>query len=371
MNGLELSEKFYFEIIKPIVLEHIPELNGKIASGLIGYGSDVIGNDDEYSNDHEWGPRALLFLSEESHGEYGKRLYDLLNSKLPNIFEGYPTRFIGTDVGFVMNEKEKGKHHISVTYPERFLELTIGIKGLPTKSIDWLSISEQRLLEFTAGRIYEDEIGRISKFRNDLHYFPDEIWLFRLAFALESLGWEDDLIFMCGLRRDSLSMHINAMKTIERLMRLSFLLNKKYAPLSPKWLHREFMKLPEISNAIGDNLERIAVGQDYQEKTDALNEIYETTLSFLESLDICDIHLRLNRKECSGVRYDIQKSAKDVWDKVDGELKRLSFNGLPSGAIDQWVTNEDVLMSAEHMKSIKAVFGTKNLTRNNIGDEYI
>lgn len=371
MNGLKLSETFYFEIVKLIVLEHVPELSGKLASGLIGYGSDVIGNDDEYSKDHEWGPRCLIFLNEELHGEHGNKINDLLNTHLPNRFEGYPTRFIDTDVGLIMNEKGKGKHHISITYPERFLELTIGIKGLPTKPIDWLSISEQRLLEFTAGRIFEDDIGQISKLRNDLQYFPDEIWLFRLAFALESLGWEDDLIFMCGQRTDSLSMHINAMKTVERLMRLSFLLNKRYAPLSPKWLHREFGKLPEISNEIQGNLEKMAVGQDYHEKTDALNEIYETTLTFLESLDICDIHPRLIRRECSGVRYDIQKSAKDVWDKVDGELRMFGFNGLPSGAIDQWVINEDIIMSAEHMKSIMAVFETKNLRRNTIGDEFI
>lgn len=371
MNGIELSEKFYFEIVKPIIMQNIPELKGKIAAGLIGYGSDVIGNDDEYSKDHEWGPRCLIFLDEETHSIYGKGIYDLLNLQLPNRFEGYPTRFKDSDMGLVMNEEEDGKHHVTITYPERLLELTIGIKRKPIKDIDWLSISEQRLLEFTAGKIFEDNIGNISKLRKDFQYFPENVWLFRLAFALESLGWEDDLIFMCGHRGDSLSMQINAMKTVERLMKLTFIVNKRYAPLSPKWLEREFRKLPEISKEIADRLERIAIGIDYHEKTDALNEIYEITLSYLESLDICDVHLRKIRCECSGLRYDIQESARDVWKKVEKGLKIANFNGLPAGAVDQWVINEDIIMSAERMKLIMAVFDAKSIGRNKIGDEYI
>ena len=74
MKGLDLSRKYYFECIKPIIQDNVPELEGKYAAALIGYGSDVIGNDDEISRDHEWGPRCHILLSKEIHDKYGLTL---------------------------------------------------------------------------------------------------------------------------------------------------------------------------------------------------------------------------------------------------------------------------------------------------------
>ena len=60
MRGLELSEKFYFEAIKQIVESLVGP--SAYSAALIGWGSDVLGYDDEYSRDHNWGPRLLLFV---------------------------------------------------------------------------------------------------------------------------------------------------------------------------------------------------------------------------------------------------------------------------------------------------------------------
>lgn len=61
--GLELSKSFYKEAVKPILETQFSGLRYSAAS--IGYGSDVLGFDTPVSTDHEWGPRLLLFLSEE------------------------------------------------------------------------------------------------------------------------------------------------------------------------------------------------------------------------------------------------------------------------------------------------------------------
>lgn len=54
------------------VLKKNPVKNGIVIdmklyawAGLMGYGSDVLGYDDEISTDHMWGPRFYLFLREK------------------------------------------------------------------------------------------------------------------------------------------------------------------------------------------------------------------------------------------------------------------------------------------------------------------
>ncbi len=45
IKGLELSRDFFLDIAKPILDRHYPDL--EYSAGLIGYGSDVLGYDDE------------------------------------------------------------------------------------------------------------------------------------------------------------------------------------------------------------------------------------------------------------------------------------------------------------------------------------
>lgn len=60
MKGLDLSEEFYWEIVRPLIARRFPQLMEKHAAGLIGYGSDVLGYDDVLSRDHEWGRGATF-----------------------------------------------------------------------------------------------------------------------------------------------------------------------------------------------------------------------------------------------------------------------------------------------------------------------
>lgn len=82
--GLDLSEAFFREAVRPIIEREFPRL--RYSCGLIGRGSEVLGFDDEMSTDHDWGPRVLLFLSEADHDESGPKIADLLSRSLPRIF---------------------------------------------------------------------------------------------------------------------------------------------------------------------------------------------------------------------------------------------------------------------------------------------
>src|SRR5215216_2349019 len=89
--GLELSSALYTEIVAPMLAEAYPEL--RYSAALIGYGSEVLGYDTARSADHEWGPRVLLFVSEEDYPAHRNRNVDVLAEWLPATFRGYSTRF--------------------------------------------------------------------------------------------------------------------------------------------------------------------------------------------------------------------------------------------------------------------------------------
>ncbi|GHO62603.1 hypothetical protein KSC_014950 [Ktedonobacter sp. SOSP1-52] len=57
--GVELSRRFYEEIVHPLLVEAYPEL--AYAAALIGPGSEVLGFDSEMSMDHDWGPRLFIY----------------------------------------------------------------------------------------------------------------------------------------------------------------------------------------------------------------------------------------------------------------------------------------------------------------------
>jgi hypothetical protein len=367
LNGLELSRKFYFECVKPIIEKNLPAICGKYAAALVGYGSDVIGNDDELSRDHEWGPRCHLFLDEAVYSAYSSSLDKILGDNLPVEFSGFPARFKFTEFwGMVPVKDKSGYHHVVITTPARFLELTIGRRDIPISDYEWLGISEQRLLEFTSGEVFEDFTGELTGLRRKLAYFPEDVRLYRLAFILESLGWEDDLISLCGRRNDLISMHLNAGKTVERIMKLVFLLNRKYAPLYAKWLHREMKKLPEIAADIESDLLMILEKKNYLRKTEALNQVYEKILTVMESRDLCKTYPAQFKRSSSGLRYDIQSSAKDVFSRIKGNLRDIVIDGTSLGAVDQWMVNEDIVVSAEHMKAMLPVYKTGVSKRNKL-----
>ncbi|MBV7336784.1 DUF4037 domain-containing protein [Chloroflexi bacterium TSY] len=362
MKGLELAKRFNFECVQPIITENLSQLNDRYAAGLIGYGSDVLGNDDDLSRDHEWGLRLILFLNEADHSHSSDRLDKILNQALPQTFLGFPTRFKREGTygnSSVMTMSAEGRHHIVITTPDRFLFRTLGWTTVPQHEMAWLCIPEQKLLEFTSGAIFTDPVGDITLYRKQLAYFPKVVWQYKLAYLFESLGWELGLIALCGRRGDTLSMHINTAVTIERIMKLAFLLLRRYCPGYKKWLQREFAKLPDTATKIEPLLHQAFETSSYQEITRCVNEALEILYQKLLSLDEIEVDLpaQLPRIDDRGtIIIDTQHVSSCLLDALPSPLRALRIHNAPFGAIDQWVTNEDILLSAEHVHSLQSVY---------------
>ena len=84
IQGLELSRRFFCEVVRPILSERYPRL--RYSAGLIGSGSEVLGYDDVVSSDHNWGPRLMLFLAEDERERLGAAISRRLRRVLPQNF---------------------------------------------------------------------------------------------------------------------------------------------------------------------------------------------------------------------------------------------------------------------------------------------
>ncbi len=355
MKGLDLCRKYYNDIIKPIINKDIDFIGDRHASALIGWGSEVLGNDDEFSKDHEWGHRCIIFLPEELK-QYKDRVYEILNTEIPPTFMGYPTRFI-VDKKYMgvrtLSVDGTGDVHIDITTCEEYFNSNLGIT-VPKNDLQWLNIPENRLLELTSGEIFFDGFGELTKLRKIYsNYYPDNVWKYRLAYTWQSLGWDIDLIGLCNDRGDILSARYSLSETISRIIKITFLLNKRYAPSYAKWIHREFYKLPYLSKEIGPIVENCYMEKDLKLATKKLLKICNMLIEYensLENLPKLKNQIDIFSRGYSDINF--QYIAEQIYETIDGQLKNLPIDG----ALDQWISNQDFLLDANKMKVLSIIY---------------
>ena len=184
MKGLELCERFYFDVVRETVEELVSPAS--YSAGLTGWGSEVLGYDDEFSRDHNWGPRLQIFLSPAISENNSDPLNNRLSASLPGEFLGYSTHF-GPSVNgdqLAMSPAGSGpiRHMIEIwnipDYCRKFLELE---DPASIKPIEWLSLDEHKLLGVTVGKVFHDGHGGLEALRSALRFYPSDVRLFLLA----------------------------------------------------------------------------------------------------------------------------------------------------------------------------------------------
>ena len=244
MKGIELAELFYFDVIKPLITKKYPELRYSAAS--LGPGSDILGYDDEMSQDHDWGLKFYIFLNDDKIAD---ELDLLFRNELPLEFHGYSTHWgEADDKGVQLNDKgELGNinHRIIISSLSKHLKSILNINISDINEIQnlsltqWLSFPEQSLLEFTSGKVYFDNCGDLTSARKLLNYYPEEIWIFAILGEWNLIAEEQVFISRTGDREDDLGSRIITSSLVRRIMRLAIHLDRKYIPYS-KWLGTAF-----------------------------------------------------------------------------------------------------------------------------------
>src|SRR6185369_1804239 len=114
--------------------------------------------------------------------------------------------------------------------------------------LQWLGFPEQRLLAFTAGAVFDDGPGHLTGARDRLAYFPRAIWLYRIACQWRRIAEEQAFVGRAGQVGDDLGSRVVAGRLVRDVMRMGFLLERRYAPYA-KWFGTAFARMP-ISEAL-------------------------------------------------------------------------------------------------------------------------
>lgn len=200
------------------------------------------------STDHHWGSRLQLFLKEEDYNNYNLTIKEFFSINLPLTFFGYSTNWSEPDPNDSMNQFLKLKkdglinHRIEIYTVQRYLEHFLALESLEITEINWLTIPEQRLLEFTSGKVFYDDFGELTLARKYLNYYPDSIWKLKMIAQWDRISQEIIFVGRTGGKGDDLGLRIEASRLVKYIMEMVFILEKKYIPYE-KWFAIAFRQL--------------------------------------------------------------------------------------------------------------------------------
>jgi hypothetical protein len=273
VQGLELSRRFYFEAVLPIVERRFPGLEH--AAALIGWGSEVLGFDDETSRDHQWGPRLQLFVREP---ESARAIASSLAAELPTELAGFPTNFGPTDTDepgmLKMTAVEAGPvaHRVETPLLRDYLREYVGVDPLEAfTAADWVVTPTQRLLELTAGEIFSDSIGELTRVRELLAWYPHDVWLLVMAGHWRRIAQFEHLHGRAGLTGDEVGSRLLGAALVRDLMRLGLLQRRCYPPYA-KWIGAAYARLDLEEQGA---LQAALAAEDWRSREEALVGAYE------------------------------------------------------------------------------------------------
>lgn len=328
MQGKELCTRFFKEAALPILNQYFPDLSYTV--GFTGYGSDVLGYDDEVSQDHMWGPRFHLFLKEQDMGR-SQEVMECFSEHLPKTFCGYSVNFSEPDPEdngirhACEGDSQKVSPLIFINTLDGFLTDYLGCCDFSQLSYaQWLAFSENRLLILKKSVFWKDDLGLAERIKA-LQYYPEKVWEYLIASNWELISQEQAFVKRCGSRGDDIGSRICCTRIAERLMRLCFLYCKEYAPYS-KWFGTAFQQLP-VWDSIKQAIANAVAASDLLEREHQIALAQKLVCDFQDSLHIAP---PVNAKIQSYFGRDIQVIFCDrvcaLWSQ---RLKGSELEGLP------------------------------------------
>jgi len=310
-KGMDICERYYETYGKPMLDQLFHDDISYMAIGLCGYGSDCLGYDDEISRDHDFGPGFCIWLPREVY----ERIHDLLQEaydRLPQEFMGY-RRAVSA----------RGEGRVGVFCIDDFFMQFIG--HMPQTLEDWLYMDENGLLACTNGRIFDDKYGEVTRLRKELHYFPEDIRIKKIARAIAKMAQSGQYNYARCMQRGNIVAASQALhEFIDQTLSVVYLLNKRYKPYY-KW---SFYGLKDclILGDIQDDLQQlVALGnqsEHYQVNRQGL-VMDDPKVVLIEK--ICQkVILELNRQHLTH-HYDdfLENHTNDVMSCIHDEKMRL------------------------------------------------
>lgn len=285
MNGLTLSESYFFEICVPMIGKQFPAYREKLAAGLVGDGSECFGFDDEISRDHDWGPAFCLWLTKEDYGMIGEALQNEVN-KLSREFAGIKAR----------EESFWGAGRTGVFEIGEFYRRFIGFNHVPDDLREWQVIPEENLAAATNGKVFVDPVGEFTAFRERLkEFYPEDVRLKKIASRCMTMAQSGQYNYSrCIKRKEYVAARLAEAKFINSAISMVFLLNRQYKPFY-KWMHRAVKQLPILGDTVYRLFSELVADCEEElgeririEKNDLIEEVCRLVIEELKRQQLSD-----------------------------------------------------------------------------------
>ncbi|HMO58240.1 MAG TPA: DUF4037 domain-containing protein [Roseiflexaceae bacterium] len=353
--GIELSRRFYNAIVGPALQAAWPNL--AYAAALIGPGSEVLGFDTPLSTDHDWGPALQIFLPDAS-AAMAPAILAAIEAQLPETFAGYP---VGVPHGVDLIDQgmdEPPPHHRVrvVTLRQYMAEMLDHPLGTPLDTADWLTIPAQRLGELTSGIIHYDAVGELTQLREDLAFYPRDVWLYLMAAGWARIGQEDHLLARAGSAGDELGSALIGSRLVRDLMQLAFLIERRYPPY-PKWFGSAFGRL-QCAAQLTPLLAAVQAAADWPSRMTALASAAGFVIECHNRLQI-SVPIDPTPVAFFSRPFLVAPSAQvqhALIAAIEGAAMRRIAANPPIGSIDQWSDNTDLRSNIGWRRQLRALY---------------
>ena len=252
IKGLELSKRYFYDIVLPEFKKSLKDILPLCAFGLVGEGSECYGYDDELSKDHDFGPSVCIWLRKDDYLRY--------KDKINKVLETLPKTYLGFRE---LKESEWGYNRRGLLNIEDFYFKFIGSANPPQTINDWQKIPETALATVTNGEVFLDNLGEFTEIRKQLlNYYPEPIRQNKIATRLMNISQHGQYNYVRCLRRNDLvSANQSLYLFVDEVIHLVFLLNRRYK-IFYKWANRALLDLKILGNEIHKLLEDMVFAQN-------------------------------------------------------------------------------------------------------------
>ena len=274
MNGIDLSREYYEQYGRPMLEEQFPELLPYLACGVCGSGSESFGYDDEISRDHDYEPGFIIFLPGEDRVDRRSAfLLERAYAKLPKEYKGLKRSLMAPAGG-----RRRG-----VLRTAEFFVDKCGVPDGELNTVQWLRVPEHALAEAVNGALFSDSYGEVTRIRERLAFWPEDIARKKLAGAVYLMGQAGEYNYpRCLAHGESGAAQLAVQEFVDCAMEAVFLLNRTYRPYY-KWRFRALRQLSVLSEE-AERFEYLLTTDNAQSAEEKRKVIQRITEDILEEI---------------------------------------------------------------------------------------
>lgn len=256
MKGMELSKAYFEEYGRAMIENQFAEYKDQLAAGLVGEGSECFGYDDEFSQDHDFGPGFCIWMPESLYQEIGAKLQAAYD-QLPKTYKGY-TRL----------QSPQGGGRVGAISIERFYQKFTGITYAPKDNVEWFRIPERFLAIATNGQVFCDYLGQFSQIRSSLkEFYPQDVVKKKLAARAAIMAQAGQYNYpRCMKRGDQRAAYFACGEFVKAALSAIYLLNEQYMPFY-KWAFHGAEELKVLRGALRDLKELVLLSDHVENRS--------------------------------------------------------------------------------------------------------